>query len=390
MTEDTILTDFAGDSDSVEGMLLPENVPDEWEVRRLGSLFNRVSNRLDPEQFDEHRYVSLKHIPENGARIREFETSEGVSSAKYEFEEGDILFGKLRPYFRKVALATFGGICSTDINVIQPAEKVHRDFLHYTLFRQDFIDFADKTSTGTRMPRADWDKLDDLLVAVPPYEEQKRIGEFLYAIDERRDTQREMNELIYDLLLTTFKDRFIHHGGAGESKNTEIGEVPADFEVKTLSEFVEIELGNSPKSEYYNEEEEGVAFFQGSNTFGSFYPTVEKWCTKPNKFAEEGDVLISIRAPVGDLNIATQRCCIGRGVTGLRMKEYENHFLFYLLEAKQKDWEKYKSGTTFNSINKSDIESFPVPYPPEDEIKEFNNRSSRYIVTQEFLEPVIW
>jgi len=88
MTEDTILTDFAGDSDSVEGMLLPENVPDEWEVRRLGSLFNRVSNRLDPEQFDEHRYVSLKHIPENGARIREFETSEGVSSAKYEFEEG--------------------------------------------------------------------------------------------------------------------------------------------------------------------------------------------------------------------------------------------------------------------------------------------------------------
>jgi hypothetical protein len=102
-----------------------------------------------------------------------------VSSQKYAFEKNDILFGKLRPYFRKVALAKFDGICSTDINVIKPTEIVGRDFLFYTLFRQDFIDVADKTSTGTRMPRADWSKLTDMKVALPPLEEQKKISSIM-------------------------------------------------------------------------------------------------------------------------------------------------------------------------------------------------------------------
>jgi len=117
----------------------------------------------------------------------------------------------------------------------------------------------------------------------------------------------------------------------------------------------------------------GCHFFKEVRTFGQRYPEVERWCTKEKKIAQADDVLISIRAPVGDVNRAEKKCIVGRGVTALRMNEYENEYLYNLLKSSEKDWEKYKSGTTFNSINKTDIKNFPVAFPPAEAIKRYNS-----------------
>ena len=103
-----------------------------------------------------------------------------------------------------------------------------------------------------------------------------------------------------------------------------------------LEEFAEINMGQSPVSSSYNENEDGLPFFQGKADFGKINPKAKVWCNKPTKIAEKDDILMSVRAPVGDLNIATAKCCIGRGLAGITAKKDKCYFkyLFYFLRSK--------------------------------------------------------
>lgn len=141
------------------------------------------------------------------------------------------------------------------------------------------------------------------------------------------------------------------------------------WEVKTLKEITEITMGQSPKSEYYNQNMVGKPFLQGNRTFGEKYPTYDTWCTEPKKIAKQNDVLISVRAPVGDLNVANKELCIGRGLCSLRMKNGSNEFLYYLLASNIKDIINVESGSVFGSINKKTIEllKFKIPEFQEQE-----------------------
>lgn len=130
-----------------------------------------------------------------------------------------------------------------------------------------------------------------------------------------------------------------------------------------LSDIADITMGQSPKSEFYNNEGIGIEFLQGNRTFGRIYPDYDTWCTKPSRIAEEGSVLMSVRAPVGDLNIANKRVCIGRGLCSLNMKKNNNMFLYYLLEYNKRNMINNQTGTIFGSINKSFIESMQVRIP---------------------------
>src|SRR5690554_931611 len=131
-----------------------------------------------------------------------------------------------------------------------------------------------------------------------------------------------------------------------------------------LSDIADITMGQSPKSEFYNNEGIGIEFLQGNRTFGRIYPDYDTWCTKPSRIAEERSVLMSVRAPVGDLNIANKRVCIGRGLCSLKMKKNNNNmFLYYLIEYNKRNMINNQTGTIFGSINKSFIESMQVRIP---------------------------
>lgn len=147
----------------------------------------------------------------------------------------------------------------------------------------------------------------------------------------------------------------------------QVGEIPEDWEIQKLKNVAYVEMGQSPKSVYYNSDGEGLPFLQGIRTFGDKYPTFDTWCTQPTKIAEKGDVLLSVRAPVGVVNIATKRLCIGRGVTAIRSKN--NAFLYYLLNANVGRIESRGTGTVYKSINKSDIQNLLFGIPPIDEQK---------------------
>lgn len=153
--------------------------------------------------------------------------------------------------------------------------------------------------------------------------------------------------------------------------------LPKGWRKIKLGEVIELTMGQSPKSEYYNEIGDGMAFMQGNSTFGEKHPTIKRFTTKVTRIAKKNDILMSVRAPVGDLNICDiEELCIGRGLCSMRAKNGAQEFLYFLIRYYIKKLKKRESGTVFASINKNDIESLLVNLPPLEEQKVIANTLS--------------
>ena len=128
----------------------------------------------------------------------------------------------------------------------------------------------------------------------------------------------------------------------------------------------EVIMGQSPPSSTYNTEGIGLPFYQGKKEFGDLYPTVEKWCSKPNKIAESGDILMSVRAPVGPTNLAFEKCCIGRGLAAIRpnLELLTTKFLLYYFQNFELEITAKGQGSTFQAISGKDLRNFKIPLPP--------------------------
>lgn len=143
-----------------------------------------------------------------------------------------------------------------------------------------------------------------------------------------------------------------------------------------LKDIAEVVMGQSPKSEYYNNEGRGVPFLQGNRTFGYKYPTFDTFTTKITKMANVGDIIMSVRAPVGELNITPINICLGRGVCSLRMINGNQEFLYYLMKYYMPQLLNKESGTVFGSVNKQDIENLDIEIPDNSEVQK---RIARYL-----------
>ena len=132
-----------------------------------------------------------------------------------------------------------------------------------------------------------------------------------------------------------------------------------------IEDIVEVTMGQSPKSQYYNSEGNGVPFLQGNRTFGFKRPTFDTYTTLVTKSAKAGDVIMSVRAPVGDLNITPVDMCLGRGVCSLRMKNGNQEFLYYMMKYYMPQLLNKESGTVFGSVNRNDISGLEVDIPED-------------------------
>lgn len=136
-----------------------------------------------------------------------------------------------------------------------------------------------------------------------------------------------------------------------------------------LDKICTINMGQSPDSSTYNAEHNGLPFFQGNADFGEIHPSVRMWCSKPTKIARKNDILISVRAPIGALNIANCECCIGRGLAALTVNNdiCTREYLWYALSSKIDELNSKGTGSTFKAVNKSTLSETEIPLPPLDE-----------------------
>lgn len=152
----------------------------------------------------------------------------------------------------------------------------------------------------------------------------------------------------------------------------ELGWIPKGWEVSNINNEFEVTMGQSPPGSSYNEEQEGIAFFQGSTDFGFRYPTNRIYTTEPKRLADKDDTLVSVRAPVGTVNMATQKCCIGRGLSAVRHKSGNRSYTYYSMIQLHQRFQVFESeGTVFGSINQKDFKALLQIKAPDSLINKF-------------------
>jgi type I restriction enzyme S subunit len=159
----------------------------------------------------------------------------------------------------------------------------------------------------------------------------------------------------------------------------EMGWIPKGWRISTVGDEFNVTMGQSPPGTTYNDRGDGIAFYQGRSDFGFRYPTNRIYCTAPKRFAEKNDTLISVRAPVGDINMALERCCIGRGVGAARHKSSSRSYTYYSMLHLREHFNTFEAeGTVFGSINQKDFKALRWISCPSRIVEAFEGSAGLY------------
>jgi len=216
---------------------------------------------------------------------------------------------------------------------------------------------------------------------LPDREKQQEIASILSAFDDLIENNSRRIEILEEMARRIYREWFVHFRFPGHEEDelvdsgTELGEIPDGWEVKKLEDLCELTLGQSPKSEFYNENGEGLPFHQGVKDFGDRYPTTTTWCSKIKRVAAEGDILFSVRAPVGRINIANTKMVIGRGLHSIRSKFDNQVFIFHQLKDKFQEEDSMGSGTIYKSVTKKDMLNLKFIDPGQEIIHKFEEKA---------------
>ena len=288
-------------------------------------------------------------------------------------------------------------------------------FTYYFLKTIDYLQYSDKAA----VPGVNRNHLHMAEISVPKsVEEQRRIASVLSCLDDKIEANDTINQTLEQMAQAIFKSWFVDFepvkakiaaleaggseedalraamqaiSGKGEEEltrlqteqpeqyaelrataelfpsamqNSELGEIPEGWELSTIGEEFDVTMGQSPPGDTYNEEGDGVPFFQGRRDFGERFPSNRVYCSSPQRMANAGDTLLSVRAPVGDTNIALMHCCIGRGLAALRHKTGCSSYTYYTIIQLGQALASYDSeGTVFGSINQKNLKALPVVAP---------------------------
>lgn len=228
-------------------------IPEDWEVSKLSQILQNRSEKYTPNEDEDFLYVALEHIVQESGRLIGIGKSSESTSTKSAFYKKDVLFGKLRPYLRKYWLSDIDGVCSTEILALKPL--THPEFAFYTIQSNKFIEDISNKAFGTKMPRTSWADMKDYKIPLPPLPEQKRIAEILSTTDAHIE---KLDKIIedYKLLKKGMMKKLLTEGiGHTEFKETEIGRIPKEWEVKPLGEIASICYGKNQKE---IEDESGI------------------------------------------------------------------------------------------------------------------------------------
>lgn len=173
-------------------------IPEEWEIVKFGKILELRKLKVSAPYSDE-KYVALEHIDPNNIVQKSFDSAENVKSATNIFKKGDILYGKLRPYLNKASIATFDGICSTEILVLNSKENSSNQFIMLHLKNQRFIKYNDFMAFGTKMPRTSFDIISKYKIALPPIEEQNNILSVISSTDNQVSVFRYNIEKLFEI-----------------------------------------------------------------------------------------------------------------------------------------------------------------------------------------------
>lgn len=358
----------------------------------LSQVCNYSDDSVQVSELNLNNFISTDNMLPNRGGITEAVNLPPANSCSA-YSKGEILISNIRPYFKKIWFAEFDGGCSADVLVLKTTNpKFDPKFIYYYLFQDLFFKHQMTGSKGSKMPRGDKDQI--LTFSVPEFDKtyQKRVSEFLTVIDEKITLNKKINTELENLAKTIYDYWFVQFdfpnengkpyktsGGEMERNDELKREIPNGWTKGKLCEVANITMGQSPEGSSYNEDGEGIVFFQGSTDFNFRFPEIRMYTTEPTRFAKEEDILLSVRAPVGTINIANEDCCIGRGLAALNSKNGTQSYLLYLMFYFKSMFDiQNRTGTTFGSIDKDTLYELSFPKPPTVLQKRFQEIVGKY------------
>ncbi len=218
--------------------------------------------------------------------------------------------------------------------------------------------------------------LNSLLLLIPSDgQTQDKIASILSAYDDLIENNLRRIKILEEIAQTLYREWFVKFRFPGHQKvkmvDSSLGKIPEGWEVKHLSDVCSILMGQSPKSEFYNTNGEGLPFHQGVTDFGERFPTTRVYCTFAGRIAEAGDILFSVRAPVGRLNLTDHKIIIGRGLSAIRNLDGYQCFAFHQLKEIFTEEDIMGGGTIFKAVTKGDMERIECLYPPKGHLVRF-------------------
>lgn len=282
-------------------------------------------------------------------------------------EEGDILLCVRGSSTGRMNIAKIKCCIGRGIGAIRQREGLSDTNYIWYVLEYNVNEILTKTA-GSTFPNLASDEINKTEIYLPPLDAQIKIARIIGTVD-RKIFEIEKKIKQFTQLKKALAKKLLMEGiGHTEFKESEIGIIPVEWTVKCLRDITTIIMGQSPNSNSYNEEGEGLPFYQGKTEFGYMYPEAKKWCTEPTKVAEAFDVLISVRAPVGTVNICEEKSCIGRGLGAVRETTNSYYkFIYYLLDNSQAKLNEVGQGSTFTAINSNDLASLKIAVPQIEE-----------------------
>ena len=286
------------------------------------------------------------------------------------FRNGDTIMARITPCLENGKTSKVNvleeneiGFGSTEYIVFRAIDGItDEDYVYYLVCSPIVRELAIKSMVGSSgRQRVQTDVLQNLEIPIPNLETQRKIGSFLKSIDDRIAINTAINENLEQQAQAIYSEMFLDN----RSETWESG---------MLSDIAIITMGQSPKGGTLNEAGAGAVFYQGRTDFGFRFPTRRLYTTDPKRLAKCGDTLISVRAPVGDLNTAYEECCIGRGLAAIHSKDNHQSFVLYTLFSLKSQLDVFNGeGTVFGSINKDSLNSMEIVIPPIDLIDRFES-----------------
>ena len=323
--------------------------------------------------------------------------------SRHRLRAGDILFARRGVQATGLsAIVTSrqeGWLCGTGAILLRVnGAEIYPEFLSFLLSAEESVLWLKQHAVGAVMPNLNEGVIRQIPLTLPPLAEQKAIAAVLGALDDKIELNRLMNATLEAMARALFQSWFVDFDPVRAKldgrqpiglypataalfpehlDDSPLGHIPRGWKAGTAVEGFNLTMGQSPPGDTYNEEGNGLPFYQGRTDFGFRFPTRRIHCTAPTRYAKPGDTLVSVRAPVGDINMANEECCIGRGVAAVRHKSGATSFTYHSMANLYPDFARFEAeGTVFGSINKDSFEKLRFVIPPPEIVEAYERQAA--------------
>lgn len=339
----------------------------EWKTYTVGEVCETISETYRRND-NEVVLVNTSDVLEGNVLNHQLVENKNLKGQfKKTFIKEDILYSEIRPANKRYAFVDFDNtenyIASTKLMVLRPNKDVILPrFLFAFLTSKNVLaelQHLAETRSGTFPQITFSSELAPMEIQVPDFETQSKIVEILDLLEEKVKNNEAINDNLQAQAFALYSKMIID--------NADDTWTPG-----VLSDIAEITMGQSPKGDTYNEDGVGTVFFQGRAEFGFRFPTRRLCTTEPKRMAQTNDALMSVRAPVGDMNVAYEDCCIGRGLAAIHSKDNHQSYVLYTMFNLHEQLNVFNGeGTVFGSINKDALNAMPINIPPTNVIDAF-------------------